>query len=416
MPKFIVPFIIFLHFIFLACGQNHVKKFVKQTTAEISTIEPDSTNFSDLEVIGNAIGDSKIVMLGEQDHGDAPTFLAKTRIIKYLHEKKGFNVIAFESDFFGLNYGWDNLSKEKGLFASFIRKNIFPIWTYCNTCSDLFYDYIPATYNTNNPIAITGFDNQMILQYSSKNLVVKLDSVLRALDLLIVKQDNYISQILPTIDSLKHFYSAIPKSSNFHSSCGNYLKEMKRQASDKLTKDDFWMMIIDNLIQENVEFQNVDYWQRRNVRDSQMAQNMKWLTKIKYPKEKIIVWAANYHVAKYSDISKNYPYKESITMGSYFTQDSSLLRQSYIIGFTSYEGEAGRIGMQNFEVRKPKSNGFENWIDKSYNYAFANFRNLKKKSEKFYLKGLSHSSAFKKDWANVFDGVFYIKKMYPCEK
>jgi erythromycin esterase len=256
----------------------------------------------------------------------------------------------------------------------------------------------------------------MILHYSSKNIVAKLDSVLRALDLPIVKQRNYISHILPAIDSLRYFYSAIPQSANFHSNCGNYLDEIKRQASEKLPKDDFWIMTIENLIQENIEFKTADYWQKRDVRDFQMAQNMQWLTKVKYPNEKIIVWAANYHVAKYSDISKNYPYKKLISMGSYFTQDSSLLRQTYIIGFTSYEGEAGRIGMQNYKVRKPKPGGFENWIDQSYNYAFVDFKGLAKRSETFYLKGLSHSSAFKRDWANVFDGVFYIKKMYPCEK
>jgi erythromycin esterase-like protein len=226
MPKFIVTFI-FFHFVLLACGQNQVKKFVKQTAVSISTLDPNSTDISDLQVIGNAIGDSRIVMLGEQDHGDAPTFLAKTRIIKYLHEKKGFNVIAFESDFFGLNYGWDNVKKEKGVLDSFLLKNIFPIWTYCNTCHHLFYEYVPETYTTDKPITITGFDNQMILEYSSKHLVSRLDSVLRSLDLAIAKDKDYVSKILPTIDSLKYFYSTAPKDSNFYSRCANYLKEIK---------------------------------------------------------------------------------------------------------------------------------------------------------------------------------------------
>ena len=75
-----------------ANGQNNIKKYVPENTVQIKTVQPDSINFSDLEIFGNSIGDSKIVMLGEQDYGDAPTFLAKTRLIKYLREKKRFNV------------------------------------------------------------------------------------------------------------------------------------------------------------------------------------------------------------------------------------------------------------------------------------------------------------------------------------
>jgi len=258
----------------------------------------------------------------------------------------------------------------------------------------------------------------MILDYSSKNLISKLDSVFRYLNLPIVKELDYTSAIIPAIDSLRYFYFKMPKNPDFYSKCGNYLTEIRQQAGEKLGKDNFWIMIIDNLIQENIEYQTVkiDFRQSNNARDYQMARNLQWLTEVKYPKEKIIVWAANAHVAKYMDSSRNDSQKKLIAMGSYFTVDSFRLKKSYIIGFTSYEGTAGRLGFKEFTIRKPKPNGFENWIDKTYNYAFVDFRAFIEESEPFYLKGLGHNSFFKKDWTKIFDGVFYIKNMYPCQK
>lgn len=415
MLKLIISLLL-IYLINPAIGQNQVKKFVEQTAVSISTIDPDSTNFSDLEVIGKAIGDSRIVMLGEQDHGDAPTFLAKTRLIKYLHEKKGFNVLAFESDFFGLNYGIENLSNEKNAIDTFLKKNIFPIWTACNTCRNLFYNYIPSTYKSSAPLRVTGFDNQMILAYSRKYLSQKLDSVLRNLNLAITKQSDYFTTILPAIDSLRLYYWLNP-GEDYYIRCDKYLKQIKSEIGKKLDKNSFWIIVIDNLIQENLEYgTKKDHKQSSNARDLQMANNLKWLVENKYPSDKIIVWAANAHVAKYADSSTTNLNDKIIRMSSYFTRDSSLLKKSYIIGFTSYEGEAGRLGMKTFKIRKPKSDGFENWINKNIDYAFVDFKKYSGDSEQFYLKGLGHNTFFKQDWTKIFDGIFYIKEMYPCER
>ena len=88
MPKLIISLLL-IHFINFAAGQNQIKKFVEQTAVSIPTIDPDSTNFSDLEVIGNAIGDSRIVMLGEQDHGDIDRTAEYLRQVPSVLEARG---------------------------------------------------------------------------------------------------------------------------------------------------------------------------------------------------------------------------------------------------------------------------------------------------------------------------------------
>ena len=205
----------------------------------------------------------------------------------------------------------------------------------------------------------------------------------------------------------------------FYSTCGEYLTKIKEHASKKLKESDFWMIVITNLLKENITYQNskINYRLARNTRDYQMAENVKWLVENKYSDQKIIVWAASGHVAKYADSSNKE--KTMVAMGSYFTKDSSLFKSTYIIGFTSYEGEAGRLGSKIYSVNKPKSDGFENWIDEKYDYAFVDFKNYRKlfpgQHEKFFLKGLSHIS-FKTEWIRLFDGIFYVKKMYACER
>ncbi|MGB5554717.1 MAG: hypothetical protein WBM83_08685, partial [Flavobacteriaceae bacterium] len=50
-------------------------------------------NLKDLSPLKN----SKIVLLGEQTHGDGAVFDKKVELIKALHEQLGFNIVVFES-------------------------------------------------------------------------------------------------------------------------------------------------------------------------------------------------------------------------------------------------------------------------------------------------------------------------------
>ena len=202
MKKFLLILLAIIGYLPLH-GQEKIKSYVQNHTTPIKSIAPDFTDFSDLEEISKAIGEARVVMLGEQDHGDGAAFLAKTRLIKYLHEQKGFNVLAFEGDFFALNHGWDSLNKKETIMQGFLHFNTYPVWSRCKECDDLLYNYIPQTYQTNSPIKIAGFDNQLYRAYSWNNLNTFIKAYLSKQEIAFTQSATYQQFFIPFLDTLK---------------------------------------------------------------------------------------------------------------------------------------------------------------------------------------------------------------------
>jgi erythromycin esterase len=401
-----------------AVAQKAIKEYVIKNAIILKTVSPDSTDDSDLEPIGKAIGAAKIVMLGEQDHGDAPTFLAKTRLVKYLHDKKGFNVLAFESDFFALNYGWDRISKKEPTIDTFILKNIFSVWTTCDACNTLLFKYIPSTYQTVAPLIVSGFDSQQYLNFSYYNMPRILDSTIRAMQLPLTKQSNYVTEVLPLLDSIKKWSFFYPRDTVGVEKSIQYLHIIRNQLADKLNANNFWLYALDNEISLAGEIKKAAKGDKivDQNRDARMAANLEWLMQSKFKSQKIIIWAADVHIARNIKISKYYPQMNE-TMGGNFIERITNPEDIYTIGFTSYEGLGGRVGSPGYEIRNKIRNSFETWFTAKQPYAFIDFKEFNKLNpgynENFYAGPISHVVGLGQ-WNQVFDGLFYIRDMYRC--
>lgn len=59
--------------------------------------EPASQTTEDLSFLKEAVQDKRIVVLGESTHGAKEMNQSKIRMIKYLHEEMGYDVLAFET-------------------------------------------------------------------------------------------------------------------------------------------------------------------------------------------------------------------------------------------------------------------------------------------------------------------------------
>lgn len=402
----------------MGCNNADIEKFIKGNADTINHIDVNSDDYSDLASIGNAIGDSRIVMLGEQDHGDAATFLAKTRLIKFLHEKKGFDVLAFESDFFSLTDGWDKTVKDKEAISRFIKGNIFKIWSYCDACSYLFYQYIPGSFASKKPIELAGFDNQLVLEHSKSHLGRLIDSVLTANDLPITKDPRYQSFIREGLGNLLLQYESRNGSQGFYVGNEEILLQIKTQLAAKQNQGSYWELIIENLIQFNKQLAARSPVEGNNARDKQMAVNLLWLLNNKFRNKKIIVWAHNVHIMKNMENFSDAQYRPT-SMGSYFLKTSGLSDQTYVMGFTSSKGVAGRIGLPQYKIPYGETKSVDGiLLDLNYKYAFLDFNKFNSKyleaGKPFLMKSYGHEYSREK-WNLAFNGVFYIRDMYPCK-
>lgn len=396
-----------------------IQRLIDTQLIQVNSINPNDTEFTDLKPIKEAIGNAKIIMLGEQDHGDATTFLAKTRLIKYLHMECGFDVLAFESDFYSLNM----LTRKKENQINDIKticknRNVYPIWTNCEQNEELF-KYLNKCLKTTDPLIITGFDSRHTGGYAKENYVRQFDSVMTAYNLPF-KQAAYYNEFIKILsDVISNEYKskiAPIKQQKFLQYLDTVIAEKKLSSANE---DDFWNQELKNLkvfVQNSWLSHDLFNGYSSNIRDEQMSDNLLWLLNKQFSDKKIIVWAHNFHISKNINQTEANKRKEILTMGG--EVNKVLKDEVYVLGFVSYQGTAGPIGTKPYKIDKSSVNSLEHYIyQKNYDFAFINFKDLKdtsiNRNTNFKMKPYLHHE-INGEWINVFDGIFYIENMYPC--
>jgi erythromycin esterase len=133
--------------------------------------------YEQLEPLGRSIGESRIVLLGENGHGVGEFTAAKVKLVEWLHREHGFDVVVFESGFFECGHAWnrmDALSSEEALFQClrypFQHAELLPL-----------FDLIQASRDTARPLILAGMDIQA-QGYDSEIRPVVLRDVLAPID------------------------------------------------------------------------------------------------------------------------------------------------------------------------------------------------------------------------------------------
>ena len=398
------------------------RKDIEPILTEIKSLDLSEDSSSGYDVMAEKIGDSRIVLLGEQSHGHGRAFVAKTKVIKYLVENKGFDVIAFESGFYELNKIWEsNLPIVDKLVQ--IRSEIYPAWSEAEELN-AFFDFVKETVANGKEIDLTGIDCKHDLQYGQNNYVLDFDAFLQKVKLPVRASSDYLG-FKTILEGLIKWRSNFKEDKNSRPAKKEYrlfmtVLDAVRSQLTALEPDnevDFWIQETKSLNKYAVSTWVASALKgsaRLASRDSAMAENLIWLANNKYKGRKIIVWAASYHTAKE---------KQELTFYKAATDEVELMGsmvnvkmpgQVYSLNFISGGGSYGDWFNQKFHTYPINFNsGFleKELASMPYQYAFIDLKNLSVKG-KFLMRGISFFDP-KAAWNRVFDGLFYIKEMKP---
>jgi len=400
--------------------------WLSQHTSPIRSVDPADDNFSDLEPIGRAIGGSRVVLLGEQSHGDGTVFLAKTRLIRYLHEKLGFDVVAFECSLFDTRVAWDSMKSGEDPVTAF-RRGVYGIWSRSEQLLPLI-DYLGARAKTERPLELSGFDCHFNYSASQGKFTFTIDlldflaacridasriaagkDARLVLDSLVASRWNVARR--PTEPQQRGFFDAWTA------------VRQQVDAVDEAGPDvSLWKQLMKS-VEAHARYTFVldsGSWAAFNGRDEQMAANLVWLVQERFKGRKIIVWAASIHNARsLNSVDTQRPafdpafsYEGAIPMGEHVWQ--TLGKDMYSIGFVASEGSFGnwRMEPQTLPPVNPKSlEGL--WAQTGAKLAFVDFRGLRPDEwlRTRLVAGPFGYGPMLADWTKVFDGMIFTRVM-----
>lgn len=413
-------------------AQQKAKILTDGLTVPVRSIDPANEDFSDLQFLKDVLRDNKILLLGEQSHGEGSTFDAKLRLIKFLHQQMNYEVVSFESGLFDNYKAFQEVNETNG-DESPLQESIYSIWSDTRQFKPLI-DYIHANKNSRK-LSVTGFDSQRT-DYFSDHFLEDVKKVLGEAMPTDADEDTLLNEVISA--GPEFIVGNANDSVSFFSACKKI--ELALERLPDYNQNIYFKILVQSLngfveiVRFEMDEQNGVDVAAQNPRDLQMARNLIFLSQL-YPDKKIICWGASYHFA--NDISK---YKHTALTDKYSYRYDSMLRSHeptniekdlsgavpmgqllkkyfgasvFSLCFSSFEGSFGMLGTPPTSLTplRPPVGSIENEIVMSaQELAFVDFRKLGDKF--FYSSALGNVPLFA-PWSKLFDGLFFIKNCYP---
>jgi erythromycin esterase len=411
-----------------------------ERAVEIRSIDPldEEDDFADLMPLKELIGDARLVTLGEQSHGDGAVFYAKARLIKFLHQEMGFDVLAWESGMFDCREVDRALRDPKAKMDGITGMGIFPIWTVSAQVAPTL-EYVRSTLTTGKPIETCGFDHQFsagehskwpaatIAFFDTVDPAMLPDDVRESLNSGMQKAFGRMQEHQPMQDDVKavmHRWERIPELMDKHAEAlqkthgESEFAFMRRCADDAITS---CQSMLDFLDGQNAAARKVT---DNNTRDRRMGENLIWLVNERYRDRKIIAWMATMHavhdVQKIGMVGNPDFYKGLLTCGT--VAHKAIGDRMYTIGFTAADGKAGNVWTkEGRSLEAPSKGSLEDLcLQTGKPFLFIDFTSLPHDHwlhQPLVSRPLGYAEMTASEgWPKQMDAMFYIRTMFPSTR
>ncbi len=156
-------------------ADDDAQRWLAGRAVPIRSIDAADDDFRDLAPLARAIGQARVVQLGEPGHGAGTSFAAKVRLIKFLHQRLGFDVVLWESGLYDVDLTDAALRAGEDPLAA-ARRGVFALWANAAEVTPLFR-YAQDSHGGGRPLAMAGLD----MQVSARGSVERFAADLRSL-------------------------------------------------------------------------------------------------------------------------------------------------------------------------------------------------------------------------------------------
>jgi erythromycin esterase len=309
-----------------------------------------SDDFSDLQFLKPLLKDARVVQLGESAHGVAEFSWMKVRLIKFLHQQMGFDVVAFESSMSECEVADERIANVPPLEV--MKDCTFAVWHSSETL-DLF-EYFDSARRTGRRLTLAGFDTQSS-GAARPEVSARLEAMVAVADPAMgarLAEDEKRLGKLAVKPGNKEALELVPR----YEEAADLLARNRTRLREHFSERPILVDLAIEELRSRARFARQIGAEGReafNVRDEGMASNLDFLLDTMYTGRKMIVWAHNVHIARQPESGN-----EQKPMGSWLAKRRKP-GEVYSVGIYMGRGVGAMNDRKRYEINVPLADSLE---------------------------------------------------------